>query len=162
MIMTGELPWWETNAFPSLLRSARRTYSAAIRVALAEAGCDDMPRNGSFVLASIQRTGAGLSEIIRHLAVSKQAAGQLIDTLVSRGYLDRAVDPQDRRRLAITLTERGDAAADVIRAAVSRVDARLREHVGDDQIRQARAVLGALTELAADHEHQGDHAHDDG
>ena len=47
---------------------------------------------------------------MRELGVSKQAAGQLVDTLVLRGYLERSVDPEDRRRLTLTLTERGMAA----------------------------------------------------
>ena len=108
--MAGE--WFDDIAFPALLRAARRTYGSAVRAALAEAGCDDMPRNGSYVVGAIDRTGAPLSQIITGLGVSKQAAGQLVDTLVARGYLDRAPDPDDRRRLTITLTERGHAAAD--------------------------------------------------
>jgi DNA-binding MarR family transcriptional regulator len=156
---TGE-PWWAFTSFPSLIRTARRTYTTAIRAALAEAGCDDVPRNGAYVLASIEHAGAQLSRIIRDLAVSKQAAGQLIDTLVSRGYLDRSVDLQDRRRLNITLTDRGHAAADVITTAVREVDAQLRDRIGADRLRDARAVLAELADLGiADHEHG--QAHDD-
>ena len=40
-----------------------------------------------------------------------QAAGQLVDTLVMRGYLERQTDPDDRRRLVVRLTERGAEAA---------------------------------------------------
>ena len=135
---------------PSLLRRARRAYAQATQAALAEAGFDDVPRNGAFVLAASAREGAQLGRIITELAVSKQAAGQLIDTLVSRGYLDRSVDPQDRRRLTIALTERGAAAAAVIGAAVDGVDARLRERVSADRVEHAREVLGALADLAAE------------
>jgi hypothetical protein len=60
---------------PALLRAARGTYGAAIRDALAEAGCEDLPRNGSFVVGAISRTGAPLAHVIRELGVSKQAAG---------------------------------------------------------------------------------------
>ena len=56
--------------------------------------------------------------------------GQLVDTLVARRYLNRSVDPDDRRRLTITLTERGLAAATVIRSAVDEVDAGLIGRVG--------------------------------
>jgi DNA-binding MarR family transcriptional regulator len=134
--------------FPSLLRRARRAYARPIQAALAEAGCDDVPRNGAYVLAASAREGARLSQVITELAVSKQAAGQLIDTLVSRGYLDRAVDPHDRRRLTIALTERGAAAAAVISAAVDEVDASLRRRVSADHVEHAREVLGVLADLA--------------
>lgn len=140
----------EPEPIPTLMRRARRAYAGAVQAALAEAGYDDVPRNGSFVLATSARDGAPLGQIIRDLGVSKQAAGQLIDTLVSRGYLDRSVDPQDRRRLTISLTERGAAAAATISAAAAEVDARLRQRVSAAQVDQAREVLGALAELGAE------------
>jgi DNA-binding MarR family transcriptional regulator len=96
------------------------------------------------VIGSIARTGSPLSQIIKELGVSKQAAGQLVDTLVMRGYLDRSVDPEDRRRLTISLTERGHAAAAVIRSAIDRVDAALVDRVGQEYVRHARVTLAAL------------------
>jgi len=140
--------WFDDVGIPALLRAARRTYGVAVRAALADAGCDDMPRNGSYVVGAIDRTGAPLSQIITELGVSKQAAGQLVDTLVARGYLDRSPDPDDRRRLTITLTERGHAAAATIRAAVEQVDAGLLDAVGADYVAHTRATLGALARAA--------------
>jgi DNA-binding MarR family transcriptional regulator len=156
--MPGEQDWFTDVSFPALLRAARRTYGSAVAEALAEEGCDDMPRNGSYVIGAIARTGASLSQIIRGLGVSKQAAGQLVDTLVTRGYLARAADPDDRRRLTITLTGRGLAAAEVIRDAVDRVDADVLSRVGPDYVAHTRATLGALIEAQHDNEGHG-HEH---
>jgi DNA-binding MarR family transcriptional regulator len=133
-------------AFPALLRAAWKAYASMTQRALAEAGFEDVPRNGSYVIAAIARSGAPLGEVIKQLGVSKQAAGHLVDTLVTRGYLDRAVDPEDRRRLTITLTERGLAAAQVIGTAVDRVDRRLVARVGADYVAHARATLASLIE----------------
>lgn len=129
---------------PALLRAARAAYGTAVRAALAEAGCDDMPRNGSYVVTAIANTGAPLSDIIQQLGVSKQAAGQLVDALVTRGYLDRTVDPADRRRLVVSLTERGMAAAAVVRSAVACVDAALEARVGAEYLAHTRVTLAAL------------------
>lgn len=145
--MAEERDSYDEAAFPALLRAARRTYGSAVRAALAEAGCDDVPRNGSYVIAVIARTGAPLSQIIEWLGVSKQTAGQLVDTLVTRGYLDRLVDPEDRRRLTITLTERGHAAAAIVRSAVERVDAELVARVGPEYVAHTRATLTSLIEV---------------
>jgi len=133
-------------AFPALLRAAWKTYALMTQRALAEAGFDDVPRNGSYVLAAIARSGAPLGEVIKQLGVSKQAAGHLVDTLVTRGYLDRAVDPDDRRRLTITLTDRGLAAAKVIGTAVDRVDRQLVVQVGAEFVAHTRATLASLIE----------------
>jgi DNA-binding MarR family transcriptional regulator len=136
-------------ATPALLRAARRTYGSAIRHAQRAAGFDDVPRNGSFVLGAIARTGSPLSEVVAALGVSKQAAGQLVDTLVVRGYLSRTPDPEDRRRLTVTLTERGREVAAVTRAAVEQVDAQLAERVGVEEVGRARGVMWALIEIGA-------------
>jgi DNA-binding MarR family transcriptional regulator len=138
--------WFDDVGLPALLRAARMTYGSAVRAALSEVGCDDVPRNGSYVIGAIARTGAPLGQIIKDLGVSKQAAGALVDTLVTRGYLERAVDAEDRRRLTITLTERGHAAAAVIRSAVEGVDAELVGRVGPDHVARARETLAALVE----------------
>ncbi|HUN71731.1 MAG TPA: MarR family transcriptional regulator, partial [Steroidobacteraceae bacterium] len=95
--------------------------------------------------------GAGeipLASLIRDLRISKQAAGQLVDTLVNRGYLARTVDEQDRRRLVVTLTDRGRAAAATQATARERVDAELLAKVGPDCIGHTRIALAALTEMA--------------
>jgi DNA-binding MarR family transcriptional regulator len=145
--MTNETNPFTEISFPGLLRAARNVYAAAIRAAMAEAGCDDLPRNGAYVIGSIARTGAPLSQIVRELAVSRQAAGQLVDTLVLRGYIERSVDLEDRRRLTVTLTERGRAGAAVVRSAVERIDVQLLERVGPEHAKGAIATLWALVNL---------------
>lgn len=142
--MVAEPEWSQELPLVVLLRVARTVYGSAMREALAESGFDDIPRNGLFVLTSIARTGAPLAEIIDHLGVSKQAAGQLIDTLVVRGYLERSVDPEDRRRLTITLTARGEAAAAVVRSAAERIDDALAARVGGEYVAHTRATLASL------------------
>ena len=115
--MPDDTPWYDTIVMPALLRWARGAYGEAMRKALAKAGCDDIPSNGLFVIGGLA-LGAGdvpLSALVRDLKVSKQAAGQLVDTLVLRGYLKREVDEADRRRFTVALTERGQHAAAVLR-----------------------------------------------
>ncbi|MGN6148378.1 MAG: MarR family winged helix-turn-helix transcriptional regulator [Rhizomicrobium sp.] len=133
---------------PALLRAARPAYANAIRAALRDAGFEDVPKNGAYVIGAISRAGAPLADIIRGLGVSKQAAGQLIDTLVLRGYLEREVNDEDRRRLTMTLTQRGRAAAAVARKASESVDAKLKKRVGEKAIAEARKVLFHLVAIA--------------
>jgi predicted ArsR family transcriptional regulator len=77
------------------------------------------------VLGGTANFGGSAADMIGALGVTKQAASQLIDTLVLRGYLDREVNPDDRRRMTINLTERGRAAAGAVRAGIESVDAEL-------------------------------------
>ncbi len=149
-------PWYLDVVIPGLLRAARNTYAVYVREALAAGGFDDMPKNGPYVLGSLVRSGAPLAQIIKELAVSKQAAGQLIDTLVLRGYLDREVDPADRRRLTLSLTERGRAAQAASASAVERIDDELAKRLPEDVIVQGRVMLAALCGIGRDAEGGGE------
>ena len=142
--MRAEPDWTDDIPMPGLLLAARATYGTVIRHALADAGLADVPRNGGYVLAAIAQPEAALREIIARLGASKQTAGQLVDALAARGYLERNVDAGDRRRATVRLTERGQAAVAVIRAAVERVDAVLVTAVGAEHAEHARAALVAL------------------
>ena len=70
-----------------------------------------------------------------------------MDTLVSRGYLERTVDKEDRRKLTIALTERGKAAAATQRAAREKVDAELLASVGEDDVIRTRRTLAVLCDI---------------
>src|SRR5262252_7730035 len=125
--MPEEKPWYETIALPALLRHARTTYGSAMRKALDDAGYDDIPGNGLYVIGglAVDLPEIPLGQLIKELRISKQAAGQLVDMLVNRGYLERSVDKEDRRKLTVTLTDRGKAAAETQEAAREKVDAAL-------------------------------------
>jgi DNA-binding MarR family transcriptional regulator len=140
----------EIIAFPILLRLARDTYVGAIRAAQAEAGCDDMPRNGTYVIGAMANRNTPLADVIEEIGMSKQAAGQLVDTLVLRGYIDRAADPNDRRRLTLSLTDRGRAAAEATRSAINQIDAHLIAQLGAEQVATTRATLAAIHDLGCD------------
>ncbi len=158
--MTDVGNWYESWPTPALLRRARDVYRSAIRKALVEAGCDDMPPNGAYVVGGVAHTGAPLGELIKQMGVSKQAGGQLVDTLVTRGYLNRSIDPDDRRRLTITLTERGHSAAAVVRATVDQVDAQLVRRVGAESFANTLATLASLIEGDAERPALGHRDHD--
>src|ERR1700742_1488990 len=142
----SDTPWYETVVLPALLRHARGTYGRAMRRALEEAGFADIPANGLYVIGGLNlgAPDVPLGQLIRELRISKQAAGQLVDTLVLRGYLSRSVDDTDRRRLTVALTERGRAAAEAQAAARDRIDAELLASVGADDIARTRRTLAVL------------------
>lgn len=142
-------PWYDEIAIPALLRHARNTYGKAMRAALEEAGYDDIPANGLYIIGglALDNERIPLRELVKQLGITKQGAGQLVDALVMRGYLSRTVSETDRRQLTVALTERGRAAADVQREARERIDAELVACVGQADVAAARRALGALVEM---------------
>jgi DNA-binding MarR family transcriptional regulator len=146
-------PWYDRVSIPALLRHARSTYGDAMRAALDAAGFEDIPGNGLYVIGGLALGEAGgeggvpITQLVRDLGVSRQTAGQLVDTLVARGYLDRVPDPADRRQLIVSLTERGRAAAEVQGAARDAIDVDLLTRIGPEAVAVARRALGTLIEM---------------
>ena len=125
-----------------------RPYGGAIRKALAEAGFDDMPRRGAFVVGGIARNGAVGQQVLEaDLGVSKQAASQLIDALVVRGYVERRPDDGDRRRMHHHPHTPRRGRRRRVHAAVDRVDALLAADVGPADIATVRRVPGRLADI---------------
>jgi DNA-binding MarR family transcriptional regulator len=135
---------YENAPLSALLYATRGTYTAAVRRAQARLGYTDVPASGEFILNAMEWSGASLESIVRFMGVSKQAASQFVDLLVDRGYLERSRDPSDRRRVTLTLTDRGHAAGRAGTAAIRDVDRELRARVGATGIARTRATLLAL------------------
>jgi len=131
----------------ALLQAARSTYSHAVEAGLSRIGCDDLPATGSYIISAMHWSGASLEAVIRWMGVSKQAVSQAVDTLVVRGYLERSPNPSDRRRVNLTLTERGREVGKVARMAIEKTDRELLGRVGAQKVVDARATLVALLEM---------------
>ena len=131
----------------ALLQAARRTYANAARKAQSRAGCTDLPATGEFIINTMHWSDASLEAVVRWMGVTKQAVSQAVDTLVLRGYLERSHDPTDRRRVRLTLTDRGRTAGRAARSAIERVDRELRARVGERDIADTRATLVTLLEM---------------
>jgi len=132
---------------PALLRAARGSYAHAVRERLAVAGFDDLPKNGPYVLGGMVNHAGSAGDLVLQLGVSKQAASQLIDVLVVRGYLERGVDPEDRRRVTIEVTDRGRVAAGAVAAGVQAVDMELGGMISPTELAGLRAGLVALCDI---------------
>jgi DNA-binding MarR family transcriptional regulator len=145
-------PWYEDVPVPWLMREAREVYRDAVGRALTAAGCDDVPRNGAFVLAGLDQSVpepnfSPQADVVASLGLSKQAASQLIDTLVLRDYLQRRIDPEDRRRMGVQLTDRGRTAALAIQNAIDAIDVALAQRITAAELRGLRAGLAAFREI---------------
>jgi DNA-binding MarR family transcriptional regulator len=71
-----------------------------------------------------------------------------------RGYLERRVDPEDRRRMGVRPTERGRAAAATIQAAIEEIDGVLTGRITAAELH--RGAAGVLAEPVDDLEREAD------
>jgi DNA-binding MarR family transcriptional regulator len=132
---------------PALLRAGLVAYRERVQGQLVAAGFDDLPRGGPYVLGAMANRGGAARDVMEQLGISKQAASKLIDLLVVRGYLAREVDPADRRRLSLSVTDRGRAAARIVGVTVGSVEQELARRLPPGDLEALRRGLTALAEL---------------
>lgn len=109
---------------PALVLRAATQLVDAIQDGVVERGFTDVRPSHGFAFARISAGDATASDLADHLGVTKQAAGQLVDQLVERGYVTREPAPTDARARLLQLTDKGwactRAADDAAREAVAR------------------------------------------
>lgn len=129
---------------PLLLLAAAAEVSQAINDGVAAAGFTDIRPAHGFAFARMAPHGATVGEIAEHLGVTKQAASQLVDELVAKGYADRNPHPRDARARLITLTERGWACTRAADAAAAEFAARWTDALGATTFNQVRNAIARV------------------
>jgi DNA-binding MarR family transcriptional regulator len=107
-------------------------------------GFDDVRPQHGFAFVRISHGGVTVVELAHHLGTTKQATGQLVDQLVTRGYLERVPHPTDRRARVLTLTPRGTACTRAAEDAAAEVVAGWRATLGAASLSAVERALGML------------------
>lgn len=130
-------------ALTAVLLAAAGDLTRRINDGVEARGFDGRPAYG-FAFTRLAPDGATVTDLATHLGMTKQAASQLVDELVRKGYAERRPYPGDARARLVVLTERGwactraaeEAAADAVRAWV--------EVLGEDEVRVLRDRLARI------------------
>ncbi len=93
-----------------------------------------------------------VSEISKCLAVTPPSITQILNTLESRGLIERHVDRADRRVIVVTLTRRGEKVTELAQEAFSAVMKGLIEYLGEDQSNQLADLLFKVFRYFAENE----------
>ena len=123
-----------------VLRAAAQIVDG-IQHGLAERGFADVRPAHGFVFVRISAGDATVVEVAHHLGVSKQAASQLVEQLVQRGYVSRQADPSDRRSRLLRLTELGWACTRAAEDAAADTAGGWEQQLGADTMARVRTAL---------------------
>jgi DNA-binding MarR family transcriptional regulator len=96
-----------------------------------------------------QEPGIGVKELAQTFDVSTSNVTQQVDKLVTRGLVRRVDRPEDRRQVALTLTEDGAQMAGEISQASRAYLRGLLERLDPDELDTLTGLLGLLLEGAA-------------
>jgi DNA-binding MarR family transcriptional regulator len=127
-----------------LLGLAYQEFVRELREAHAKEGFGDTGRSDGYVFRAIATQPMTVSDLAARLGISKQGAGQIIEDMERRGYVERRPDPADGRARLVYLSERGTAALAAARRFHQRYERRLVRAHGREVVATLRATLQAI------------------
>jgi DNA-binding MarR family transcriptional regulator len=117
------------------LLSVSRALVDGISAGVQARGFDDLRPAHGFAFARLAPDGATITQLADHLGVTRQAAAQIVDELIAKGYVQRSRHPEDARARLITLTDRGWACTRAAEAAVAETVRRWAAILGEQRLR---------------------------
>jgi DNA-binding MarR family transcriptional regulator len=82
--------------------------------------------------------------------MTKQSMAELVAHLERHGYVERIPDPADRRAKLVRVTRRGRQVIPLAREAITEVEARWSEALGERDLERLRRLLARLNARLAD------------
>ena len=116
----------------------------------------DLRMNELWALGKIEHatccSGAGISntEIQKELQITKSAISQMLDSLVEKGYVERTLDANDRRRMCVTITPSGREILCQMSERTKCVAEDVSEKMGEEKIQQMFDLLNEFIDTYLD------------
>jgi DNA-binding MarR family transcriptional regulator len=129
---------------PVLLLSAARALVDGIDAGVRARGFADLRPAHGFAFARLAGDGATVGQLAEHLGVTKQAASQMVEDLVAKGYVERRAHPDDARARLIVLSAKGWACTRAADEAAAEVLRPWADALGSQRVAALRADLSRL------------------
>ena len=115
----------------------------------------EMQMNEMVILQSIAGTccrecpcmNLDVPKIQKKLNISKPAISYILNTLEKKNYIIREIDPKDRRKVSISATPEGKAAAEQSKKKFDELWNEILTRFGEDNMRQLIGLMRELDEL---------------
>jgi DNA-binding MarR family transcriptional regulator len=135
----------------ALLDSAATAMLVEFRGKLEQSGYAEIRPSHGCVFRFIGEDGMRLTELAAYAGMTKQSVGEVVDDLVTLGYVERIPDPADRRAKLIQLTARGQDARVVGYSLFTKIEESWVERYGEERIAELRALLEEIVTAEAPH-----------
>ncbi|MEP6648553.1 MAG: MarR family transcriptional regulator [Lapillicoccus sp.] len=130
----------------SLMTAAGQRLAQELNTALSEAGFPDVRAAHAPVFMAIDPEGTRITELAGRTKMTKQAVGELVRYLETRGYLTVSLDAKDARVRRVGLTDTGWRAIATGERVIAEFDAWLEQSIGAAQVERLRATLTAIAD----------------
>jgi DNA-binding MarR family transcriptional regulator len=129
--------------------AALQAFLAKFRVELGESEYSDIRPTHGCVFRFVRDRGMRLTRLAELAGITKQSAGEIVDDLAKRGYVERAPDPEDKRAKLIRLTAKGREAQATGFGLFGEVERRWIERYGAERWEAMRALLEEIVATEA-------------
>jgi DNA-binding MarR family transcriptional regulator len=134
----------EAMTLGALLLFAGNALVDGIHAGVVARGFADLRPAHGFAFTRLAPDGATVSELAVHLGVTRQAAAQMVDELVAKGYVLRQPHPDDGRAQLVVLTERGWACTRAATQAAGETVSNWSAVLGEERLRALRHDLAGI------------------
>lgn len=139
----------EIDAPMPLLRTIARRYAQIQRMTWA--CCTPASETQCLILTELhQRPGLSIRELAQRIGSDPPWVSRVVENLRSQGWVERTVDPGDRRHVQVHLTKVGQHEAGQLQAALNRQAEEIMAHLPLSQRSRAVSVLTAIAQALDD------------
>lgn len=134
---------------PDLLILVVASYRAMIDRVLAahrEVGLGDVRPKHGFVIRAVAAEQPTINRLAVLLDTTKQAASQLVESMVRQGFLLRFPDPTDRRKIRLKLAPKGERVRKRAIATSAAIERELEKSLGRRTVAELRRALMTFLE----------------
>ncbi|WP_250401701.1 MarR family winged helix-turn-helix transcriptional regulator [Streptomyces cellostaticus] len=124
----------EAMALSAALLAVAGDLTQRIHDGVVARGFTDLRPAHGFAFARLAPDGATVTDLAAHLGVTKQAASQLVEEIVRKGYAERRPHPVDARARLVVLTGRGRECTRAAEAAAAEVVGAWAELLGEGEV----------------------------
>ncbi|MEV0034333.1 MarR family winged helix-turn-helix transcriptional regulator [Nocardia sp. NPDC050793] len=99
------------------------------------------------VFRHLDPEGSRITELAEAAGITQQSMGELVTHLERRGYVERKVDPFDRRARVVVTTAAGRRALALAADRIADIERILVADLGEDAVRTLRASLARVPKV---------------
>ena len=142
--LSNNLVEMRENNIGRLFQHAARAYSERALALLHERGFSDITLFHTALISNLSTSGNQITTIAERAGITKQAMGQLVSELETKGYVKKTKKLNDKRAYLIQFTEHGENALRAAYDVKKMIDEEYKALLGIDNVAKLRTLLHTL------------------
>lgn len=127
-----------------LLSKAQHTMKTYLKKEFTRSGVEFSPAQMGILFALKQDNGLPMTRLSEIVSIDNAAVTRHVDILERNGLVKRELDPGDRRKFIINITDQGRAEADKSKSIARRVNNMIKDGFSEEEMEVFKKVLNSF------------------